>query len=246
MSESNIRLTDIHTHILPGVDDGSENMQESAEMLGMAYETGTRRIVLTPHYMAGGNEYGPQDLDRLYEELKENIRDAYPGMELFLGNEVMYTPEAAEDLHAGNIHTMNGTRYVLVEYLPDIPYGMLVQSISTLQGRGWWPVIAHVERYICLADKKDRYGELTDRGVCLQMNTNSLTGSRFSRRTRLCRKLVREGLISFLGTDAHGAAYRTPECRQALSWLADALDRRELEDILWNNADLMLHGEILR
>ncbi|MBR1633758.1 MAG: protein tyrosine phosphatase [Lachnospiraceae bacterium] len=241
-----ILLTDIHTHIIPGVDDGSENMHESMEMIELAYETGIRRIVLTPHYISGGNGYEPEKLDRLYDELKKKIRSVHPDMELFLGNEVMYSSETAEDLRRGCIHTMNGTRYVLVEYLPEVPYRVLTQSMGELQRGGWWPVIAHVERYSCLMETKERINELIEMGGYLQMNTNSLTGSRFNWRTRKCRALVRENKISFLGTDAHGSAHRTPECKETLKWLKHALEKYDLERLLWGNADRMLHGEIIQ
>lgn len=246
MTDRKIPFTDIHTHILPGVDDGARDMEESLEMLEIAHGEGIRRIILTPHYHSEQNQYDSEKLDDLFAALRRKAAAKFPDMELYLGNEVMYSFHTVKDLRERKIHTMNGTRYVLVEYLPEVSLQAIKQSIGDLQRAGWVPVIAHIERYLCLAEKKSSIAEIKAMGAYLQMNTNSLVRkSLFDKRVKWCRRLVGNGDITFLGTDAHSASYRTPECAEAMDWLDEALDKEIRYHILYGNADKMLRDEII-
>ena len=139
-----MKIIDVHAHILPGVDDGSENWNESIEMLRMAYEQGIRTIIATPHYHQG------QDIERLKETtgiLRQEAQKLDPEYGIFLGQELMDSEGILDELRKGRALTMAGSRYVLIEFLPNVSYSRLYQRLRQLQGAGYIPILAHAERY---------------------------------------------------------------------------------------------------
>ena len=212
-------LTDLHSHILPGVDDGSPNMQTSMEMLAISYQEGVRDLFLTPHYIRRQNQYQPEELDRIYEQLQKAASAEFPELNLYLGNEIYYTPGISEDIRNGQIHSMNGSRYVLVEFAVGITWTEMYQAMKELIRARVWPVIAHVERYRCLVKQMKHIDELREMEVYLQLNAEGLLGSFFDADTRWRRTLVKEGKISFLGTDAHDLNHRAPYIKDAAKWM---------------------------
>lgn len=215
-----MKLFDIHCHILPGVDDGSRSMDMSLDMLQIAYEEGTREIVLTPHYMIGRNRYEAAEvLDNRFEDLKERAGELYPDMKLYLGNEILWEEGVIDLLKSGDIHTMNGTRYVLVEYNVRTSFRQIMDSIQQLSEARYWPIIAHVERYQCLVKRIDRIEEMIRANTLLQMNISSVEGGFLNESKRWCRKLIKEGYITFFGTDAHNVDSRAPYTQEYIPWL---------------------------
>lgn len=236
---------DIHSHILPGVDDGSESLEESMAMLDIAYKEGTRNVMLTPHYMRGRNRYGKEELYIRYESFREEVQKKYPDMNLYLGNEILYEDGIVEDLKAGLIHTMNGTKYVLVEFNIRISYNQLYQAIRKLTNARYRPIIAHVERYRCLFKHIERIDELVRMESYLQMNISSVYGGLLDEDARWCKKLVREGYISFFGTDAHDLENRAPYIKDYVTWIEKKCGEEALEQMFVTNAKKMIENQYI-
>ena len=170
----NTYIADIHSHILPGVDDGAGDPETSAKLLSKAYEEGTRILFFTPHYQRGRNKYKPQDLDALYNAIAKVIGSRWPDMKLCLGNEVYYEPGIKEDLKAGLIHTMAGTRYVLVEFSRNTSVKNVFRAVREVTADGHKMIVAHVERYPALVEDRESMEKLKDMGVLFQMNAEAL------------------------------------------------------------------------
>ena len=122
-------LTDVHAHILPGVDDGAESLEEARQMLQMAYDQGIRRIIATPHYRRG------QDTARLRElarELKKEAEKIDSDFRIYLGQELMDSEELLEDLKEGRAFTMGGSTYIPIEFQPGASFTQM--NFSSLQG----------------------------------------------------------------------------------------------------------------
>lgn len=166
------RIIDVHAHILPGVDDGARDMDEALKMLKCAASQGIRAVIATPHY---SRRRGVSGLESLLDALQESIRKEYPDFVLYPGQETYYHKELAECLNQGKALTMAGSRYVLVEFDPGVSYEYLFRGIRSLLYAGYFPVLAHVERYGCLY-REERFAELNDAGCVYQMNYNSLEG----------------------------------------------------------------------
>lgn len=230
-----MELFDMHCHLLPGVDDGSKNMEMTLDMLQIAYEEGTRKILFTPHYMIGRNHYRKaEELDARFEEVKAVAGERYPDMEFYLGNEILYEEGVVDLLKSGEIHTMNNTRYVLVEFNVRTPFRQIREAIRLISEARYRPIIAHVERYISLVKRIERIEELLDMKALLQMNISSVEGGFLNESKRWCRKLVKEGYITFFATDAHNVDSRAPYTQDFIPWI-----RKHCGD---ENAAFMLHG----
>ena len=238
-------LFDMHTHILPGVDDGSVNMNMSLEMLHIAYDEGVRNIVLTPHYILGNNSYTYDELSERFDKLIEekNKDKELAEINLYLGNEILYEEGIVTKLKEGDIHTMNGTKYILIEYNTQIPYSEIVHSIDEITQARYWPILAHVERYRTLFGNIGRIEELVSKGCFLQMNVDSVSGSFLDEMRNWCRKLVKSGYITFFATDAHNVDSRAPYCQEHIKWI-----EKKCEDasfMLEEAAQMMIDGKYI-
>ena len=242
-----MNLFDIHCHILPGVDDGSRNMDITMDMLDIAYEEGTRDIILTPHYMLNRNLYTYAELDQHFENLKKEVQASgkYPDLNLYLGNEILYEEGVVTKLREGDIHTMNGTKYVLVEYNIRTPFSEIQHSIDELIQARYWPIIAHVERYQALENNLDRVADIIDKGVLLQMNISSVEGGFLNENKRWCRKLVKKGYITFFGTDAHNTDARAPYTQEFIRWIKKKCGEDDARWMLEEAAHYIIDGKYI-
>lgn len=241
------RIADIHSHILPGVDDGSPDMETSLRMIRIAYEEGTRRLFLTPHYMSGRNDYEPGTLTDRFAEFEDAVRSDYPDLELYLGNEIYYSSGILQDLRDGMIETMADSRYVLVEFSPRDSFEIIYQAAREITNAGYRMLIAHVERYHCLEKKKDRLLRMEEMGVYFQTNASALVkgeGKTPSQVSRWNRKMVMDDWISFIGSDAHDARNRAPRIAGAAAWI-NKKNPSAAEDILWTNSQAIIDDKPL-
>lgn len=232
-------LIDIHTHILFGVDDGAKTIGDSMGILEEEREQGVDKIILTPHY---GPKFGHPDAAMLkehYLELCEKAGQYYPEIRLYLGSELYYQQETVSDLDKGKALTMNDTRYVLVEFGVTESYSYIYRAIQDLSYAGYIPIIAHAERYDAVFDHVERVEDLINLGAYIQLNAESLIGGFFDKRASFCKKLAKEGLMHFLGSDCHDFRERKPHMAQA----AQILLKKKAPQILEVNPQNMLEGK---
>lgn len=205
-------FTDVHTHILPGVDDGSPNLSQSLDMIRMAYLNGTRRIILTPHYR-GHFRTEPDRLREIFSELCRNSERLFPDMKLYLGSEIYYEPDVPEKLEAGRVLTINDTKYALIEFQPVTPFSHITRAVSEVTYSGFIPVVAHIERYNAARAHYELADELLDMGAVIQMNADSIMGKHGFAIKRYCHRMLREEKVHILGSDAHNLESRPPLLR---------------------------------
>lgn len=233
---------DMHTHILPTLDDGAVSIQETMKLLSLAYGEGIRRICATPHYSVERAAPLEKRIE-MFCQIRQKVREAYPDMELYLGNELMYSYDIAEHLQKGQALTLNGSRYVLVEFLPSETYKNVLKGMQTLIGNGYRPVLAHVERLDCLWKDRERLDALKEISVVFQMNTESLIGSRFNREVKYCRELVKEDYVDILGSDTHRVSWRPPVYMEAAVWIVRACGKDKLKALAIDNPAAILKDE---
>lgn len=234
-------MIDVHSHVLPGVDDGARNMDESICMLKALAEQGFTGVIATPHGLYREKEKA-ELLPLLAKEVQKKIREYYPGFFVHLGQELWYRQELPEQLRQGIAYSMAGTSYVLVEFVPGVQYSVMFQGIRKLTGAGYIPILAHVERYACLVGE-ERIQELTSCGCVIQMNYDSLRGYWYQAETRRCRKLVEEGRIHLLGTDMHRMDFRPPRTQEAVRWLKGHISPKYLEQLTLDNPIRIIQGK---
>lgn len=215
-------IVDIHAHILPSIDDGAKDWEEAGKMLDTAITQGIRTIIATPHY---SRRVSPERIRELVRMLTKEARRICPEFMIYPGQEILYFDSMTEALKNGEALTLADSRYVLTEFMPTTPYQKMYQGVRKIQQAGYYPVIAHVERYEALR-KIESFQELREMGCLMQMNYQSLQGSAFDKNVRWCRKQVQQEQIHVLGTDMHHSVHRAPLVDKSLDWLSGHVEQK--------------------
>ena len=169
-------MIDIHSHILPYMDDGSKDMEMSLKIAKIYVENGIDKVIATPHYMDGVKYKSNEELRIGLEALKKELARAGIPLEVYPGNEAYIKPDLIKDLEEKRVSTLNDSRYVLVElpmneipiYVEDLIYNLLV--------KGYVPIIAHPERYTKICEDPNILYKYISMGALAQLNLPSLEG----------------------------------------------------------------------
>lgn len=236
---------DIHSHILYGIDDGPDNIETSREMMVTAYNEGIRKIVATPHYHPGKCTMDYEKLRKRFELFKEQVKDICPQIQLELGREIYYTSDILDALEKGQHLSMGNTKYILIEYHPTVEYSYLRTSINNVMQMGYLPIIAHIERYICILEDWGRALELKGMGAVIQVNAGSVIGDSGSKVKKFIKRLMKEEVVDVIGTDAHSNGRRAPRMQECAKYLCRKYGEAYAKAMLRDNAEKILRGEYL-
>lgn len=217
---------DIHCHILPGMDDGADSVETSLKMLHMAEEDGISQMILTPHNKPWHRNADYNGIREKVGQLQERLRQDGLGIRLHAGSELYYRSGLTEELDQGMVPTLANSQYVLVEFDPPADYAYIRNGVYELLSGGYFPIIAHVERYRNVCCKMSRITELIEMGCFMQVNAGSIMGGHGISMKRFTGKMLKQDLIHFVATDAHDTDGRPPY----LSRCAQYIGRKYGED----------------
>ena len=199
-------MTDVHSHILFGVDDGCSSLEESIELLKKMQETGFKNVILTPHYIEG-SEYNSVNSEKLsiLKQIREEIRRQNIDINVYLGNEIFINNHIYDLIKDGEIYTLNGSKYILVELPFHNQIVSLEDIIYELKVKGLAPIIAHPERYSYFQNNYKEVDRLREEGFLFQGNYASILGYYGKESQKLLKYMLKKGYIDYLGTDVHKA-----------------------------------------
>lgn len=203
-----MNYSDMHIHALFGVDDGAKDEEKMLAMVDTEYQDGVRYLCLTPHYHPGYFGDNRDAVSRAYDRLCQEAERRWPELKLGLGNELRYDRGCVSWLRDGLCRTMNGTDYVLVDFLENEENGKIHRALDQLLNAGYTPILAHAERYGKLRER-DIY-EFRENGVLIQVDTQSLFRGFGFLIQRRCKALLKARLADFAGSDAHDLSRRPP------------------------------------
>ncbi len=235
---------DMHIHILPGVDDGPADIQESVQMLSEMASQGMLGLCATPHFSLNAplsREY----LINAYQRLSSLINRDFPQMRLYLGEELYYSPGIVDALKRKEALTLNESRYALVEFHPSEAFETVYDGLQHFVRNGYIPILAHVERLDCLWKRQGRMDALKKLCIPFQMNTSSIARG-MNPSVRYCRRLIADGYIDLLGSDAHGTDRRPPDYEEGAIWIEKHFGRECLNRLAVENPMTVLRDELLR
>lgn len=236
------KMTDIHMHLIPGVDDGAENMEMALVMMIRAKQQGISQIIATPHSEVF--RYSKEGGKIIFKRLVDAAAKVCPDMKLYLGCEVYcetgIMDEVLEALDSGRYPTMNGTKCVLMEFSQWVYPENTVPCVETLVKAGYKPIIAHMERYKYLRDNMDLVDRFRELGALIQLNAYSLFDEMDDSIKNWARRLVQDRKVDFLGTDAHRTYHRPPSAEYGLNWLYENVEQAYADAIAWGNAQTLL------
>lgn len=203
-------MIDIHTHILPGVDDGAQTLQEAVRMIRQAAESGTREIILTPHCAPAYDffNYNDDRLEERFERLCYMVHEEKIPVILHPGMEVLYEGREQLIAHMDDYASLCGGVFFLMEYYFDVHPLDFLEGICTLKECGYIPVIAHPERYRCMKTDWKLAQEGRRLGARFQVNKGSLYGVHGEAARSCAYYLLDQDIVDFIASDAHDRMYR--------------------------------------
>ena len=239
-------IVDIHCHILPGVDDGASSMEETVSMLEQAVADGITTMIATPHYHLGRKVASYDMVETAYQDVLSEIEKRKLPIRIYLGNEIFCSDTAIEDIAQKKAHTMDGTRYILLEFHPGNSYRDIRHGVHTAIEEGYIPIVAHAERYQALAEDIERVDELVQMGCYIQLNAADIMGAEGFRMKQLCKKLLKEELVHFVATDAHKSeGRRTPKLCKCVSYIEKKYGKDYAKAIFETNPMCVLQDKYL-
>ena len=237
-----MEMIDIHTHVLPGIDDGAKNWDMCMQMLAKSAECGVRKIIATPHYLPWKKNAGGEKIQALCQEVKEKFyKNLGISMDIYPGNEIYYHVDMLDSIKKGKALTLAGSRYVLTEFSTEESSGVIQKAVQNLREAGYIPVIAHVERCRSLR-KPDSLEKLQELGALFQMNVEVLELGLLSETGRWAKKMLQEERIHFLSSDMHNLEKRPPLSAERLQWTEKRLRQDYIEALLWSNGNRIIDG----
>ena len=225
-------MIDIHSHILPLVDDGDMSL----DMLDEAYRDGTKEIVLTPHLAyAYGFENPNYKIKELFGQFKDIVEDVGIPIKMYLGCEFLYRSHES-------FTTLNDTKYLLMEFYFDVEEEVILEAVQDVLDKGYIPVVAHPERFEAIQINPDIAAEIVNRGGYLQMNKGSILGDYGSLVKETVYNLLENKLIHFVGSDAHNLRNRHPRMYESYVQVKTRFGSDYAQRIFKENGKILLNG----
>lgn len=198
-----MKLCDVHTHVLPGVDDGAPTMEYALQMLENAIASDVEWLAATPHWRAtvDENETMIAQLQSDFAQLQEAAADM--PIHLVSGAEVRVTDTLFSALSAGCVPTLNGSRYLLTEFAVDTDPAAFLPALERILSAGYIPLVAHPERYAAVCRDPRMVQDWLDCGCHLQLTGGSILGSYGKTVQRTATALLRNDLVACIASDAH-------------------------------------------
>jgi protein-tyrosine phosphatase len=223
VDETSDKLIDLHSHLLPGIDDGSKDLAMSLAMARMASADGISTIACTPHILPGVYNNNGLAIRKAVARLAQSINEAGIPISLVTGADVHIAPDLDVQLKDGRALTLNNSRYFLLEPPHHVLPPRLDDLIFGLQAAGYVPILTHPERLSWLEGHYDLIGRLVSSSVLMQITAGSVMG-RFGRRPCYwAERMLDEGLCHLLATDAHNTEQRVPRLAEARDVVAQRL-----------------------
>jgi len=237
-------MIDLHSHILPGVDDGAKDASVALAMLEIAVSDGIKGMVATPHVDKAVWLPQWQEIVDSCTALAAEARRAGLSIELFPGAEVAVQPDNLDLLIGPGPYCINGGRYILVE-LPALQIPSYTDEFFfVLQTRGLFPILAHPERNLEIARKPEVLRNWIAKGLLLQVNATSITGQMGRRAKGFANWLLQQDMVHCISSDAHGIRSRRPLLTEALASVASQVGVERAGQIAVNSAKIVSGEEI--
>lgn len=237
-------MIDIHCHILPGVDDGAETMEDALEMAKAAVREGIKQIIVTPHHKRSHYDNPRVIVTQKVAEMNSVLINEGIPLKLSIGQEVRIFGDLLEEYEHGEIATLNDQNYLLIEFPSNHVPSYAEQLFYELQLKGLIPVIAHPERNQQMIEQPDKLYSLIEKGAISQVTAASLTGAFGKKIQQFSFQLIEANLTHVIASDAHNTHSRGFKMAEAM----DLIEKKYGQDYLYlflENAEYMLDGKMI-
>lgn len=235
-------LINIHSHILPEIDDGARSTQMALDMLKESWNQGVEKVILSFHFYPE-NHQQKEKAENQFRSLQDEITGNMP--KVYLGNEIMYDSNSLAYVKSGRASTLAGSKYVLLEFKPSDSIEIIHGAIREFKLNGYRPIIAHAERYESISDMSALI-KIIDSGGYIQINARNFLTEKLTfgekRRRKSLIKLLQLGLVHFIADDCHDLKERGPCLGLAYNQLIEEgqINEEKLNAIFFANQQKVL------
>lgn len=240
-------MVDLHAHILPGLDDGAQNMEDALEMADMAVESGVTEIVATPHSNQKGRfeNYCSEELQNVFEEFLNALKNEKINLKVRPGMEILATEDFTLKIKDGSLMGLNDSYTYLVEFPFDADPFWIGSRLEALRESKNRPLIAHPERYFCVQEYPELVFKWLKLGCLTQVNKGSILG-RFGRRAGMCAEiLLQNDLVTCVASDAHSPYMRTTYMADVREVLGEHFGEDYARRLLTDNPKRILENRMV-
>lgn len=236
-------MIDLHSHILPGVDDGAPSLEVSLAMARMAVADGTTVLACTPHIYPGMYMNDSTGIHAARDALQAELDRRGIVLRLVVGADAHLVPELLEGLQSGRVPTLHGSRYFLLEPSHHVAPPGFVDVVLRIMAAGYVPVVTHPERLSWVEEHYDTFVTLARRGVWMQLTAGAIAG-KFGRRARWwSRRFLGDGMVHIVASDAHTTARRSPVMSDAIPAMRRIVGQAEVQQILLHRPQAILDDQ---
>lgn len=209
-------MIDLHSHILPGIDDGARTLDDALQMARLAVADGIRTMACTPHIYPGMYMNDGPGIERARAALQAELDEQGISLQLVTGADVHLVPGLVQGLRSGAVPTLHGSRYLLLEPSHTLPPPRFEDAVFSLVAAGYTPIITHPERLTWVDTHYPVFLRLIEQGAWMQVTAGALTGVFGPRAQYWGERFLGEGHVHLLASDAHSPGRRKPELSPAL------------------------------
>lgn len=220
-------MIDLHSHILPALCDGSQDLETSITMAEIAVNDGIEVLACTPHIYPGVYTNSTQNITVALETLQNSLDEKKIPLKLVIGADVHMVPEVKEGLESGRIPTLNHSRYFLLEPSHHVPVPQFVDNVINYVRAGYIPVVTHPERLSWIDTHYNDFVDVAKQGAWLQITSGAIVG-RFGKKAKIfSERLLKDGIVHIIATDAHGVRNRPPLLKEGMEAAAKIVGESE-------------------
>jgi protein-tyrosine phosphatase len=225
-------MIDLHCHMLPGIDDGAVDLETSLAMARMAVADGIQVTACTPHIMPGVYDNRGPEIRAAIARLQQVLDEQDIALRLVTGADVHIAPDLIDGLRSGRVLSLNDSRYFLFEPPHHIAPPRIEKFAFDVLAAGYLPIITHPERLTWIESHYDSFLQMVHGGAWIQITAGALTG-RFGRRPKYwCEKMLDDGVVHIVATDAHNLRNRSPQLAEARDAVAARLGSEAADDMV--------------
>lgn len=238
-------MIDLHSHILPGIDDGARSLDMSLDMARQAVDSGITTMACTPHIYPGLYMNDTAGILAARAVLQRELDERGIALQLTTGADVHLVPGLLQGLQAGVVPSLHGTRYLLLEPSHHVAPPHFEESVFQLVAAGYVPVITHPERLTWIEDHYEVFGKLVRQGAWMQVTAGALTGLFGSRAKYWGERFLDDGLTHIIASDCHSSGRRSPVAMVEAAHIAQrALGRDEARLLVRGRQEMMLRNAV--
>lgn len=236
-------MIDIHSHILPNIDDGARNIDESIAMIKEAYKAGFTDIISTSHYIEESYNATIKEREELIKDINKKLEEENINIKIHNGAEAYVAINLVDLIESKKLPTINGSKYLLMELPMHSEIIYLDEVICKLKSNGIIPIIAHPERYSYVQENPKGLQSLIDKGVLFQANYGSVIGHYGKSAKKTLKKLLKNDMIHFFGTDTHRSSGMYIQMDTVLRKLEKLVGKEKLEILSNKNPQRVLDNK---